>query len=460
MWSSLQRAIDGEVVLPESPAYQDVWKPFNGRFTDVRPAAIVRCPTPRDVSEALSFVRRHGLSHVPRSGGHDFAGRSSTRGAVIDVTPMGSVAVSGNVARIGAGARLGQVYERLQEQGLTIPGGTCPTVGIAGLALGGGLGILGRAYGVTSDHLIGAEIVLGDGRILECDREQHPDLFWALRGAGAANFGAVTSLTFRLIPAPAATNFHAAWPDREAVRVVDAWQRWAPRAPDGLAASLKLTATPDLERSPSVDLYATFLGADAEAMNLFDELVVLAGSDPTAVSAELMSYPDTRRFWSELGTGNGGPEASPPQHPCLFSKSEFFRRPVPTDAIAALVETFTGDRAADQSRELDFMPWGGAYNRVRADATAFVHRDELFQLKHAAVVDLDRTLREKEAAHQWVNASWTAVHQWGSRRVFQNFPDPDLDGWADAYYGTNLDRLLRIKARYDPERVFRVHQSL
>lgn len=460
MWSSLQGAIDGEVVLPESPVYQDLWKPFNGRFTDVRPDAIVRCATPRDVSEALSFVRRHGLSHVPRSGGHDFAGRSSTHGVVIDVTPMGSVAVSGDVARIGAGARLGQVYERLQEHGLTIPGGTCPSVGIAGLALGGGLGILGRAYGVTSDHLIGAEIVLGDGRILECDREQHPDLFWALRGAGAANFGVVTSLTFRLIPAPAATNFHAEWPDREAVRVVDAWQRWAPRAPDGLAASLKLTATADMERSPSVDLYATFLGAEAEAMNLFDELVMLAGSDPTAVSAELMSYPETRKFWSELGTEIDGGEVPPHQHPVLFSKSAFFRAPLPTDAVAALIQTFTDERASGQARELDFMPWAGAYNRVPADATAFVHRDELFQLKHAAMVDLDTTLREKEAAHRWVNASWGSVHQWGSGRVFQNFPDPDLDGWADAYYGPNLDRLLRIKARYDPERFFRVHQSL
>jgi FAD/FMN-containing dehydrogenase len=460
-WSTLHDAIDGEVLLPVSAAYEDASKPFNARFAEVRPDAVVRCATPQDVSEALSFVRRYGLHHAPRSGGHDFGGRSSTRGAVIDVTPMSSVAVAGGVTRVGAGARLGQVYERLQEHGLTIPGGTCPAVGIAGLTLGGGLGILGRTYGVTSDHLIGAEIILADGRILECDQDRDPDLFWALRGAGAASFGVVTSLTFRPVPAPAATmNIHADWDHRDAVPVVDAWQRWAPRAPDGLAASLKMTAAAEMERRPCLDLYATFLGTEADAMEIFDQLVVRAGSYPTATSVELMSYPETQRFWSELGTGNGGPESSPPQHPYLLSRSEFFRRPLPTEAIAALVETFTGDRAAGQSRELDFMPWGGAYNRAPADATAFVHRDELFQLKHAAAVDLDTPLREKEAAHRWVNASWTAVHPWGSGRVFQNFPDPYLDGWADAYYGTNLDRLLRIKARYDPERVFRVHQSL
>jgi FAD/FMN-containing dehydrogenase len=460
-WSALHAAIDGEVLLPGSPAYEDASKPFNARFADLRPDAVVRCATPQDIAEGLSFVRRHGLSRAPRSGGHDFAGRSSTHGAVIDVTPMASVAVSGDVARIGAGARLGQVYDRLQEQGLTIPGGTCPSVGVAGLTLGGGLGILGRAYGVTSDHLIGAEIILANGQILTCDQDRDSDLFWALRGAGAASFGVVTSLTFRPVPAPAVmTNIHADWDHRDAVPVVDAWQRWAPRAPDGLAASLKMTGAAEMERRPSLDLYATFLGTEAEAMEIFDQLVVRAGSYPTATSVELMSYLETRRFWSELGTANGGPEASPPQHSCLFSKSEFFRRPVPTDAIAALVEIFTGDRAAGQSRELDFMPWGGAYNRVPADATAFVHRDELFQVKHAAAVDLDTPLGEKEAAHRWVNASWTAVHPWGSGRVFQNFPDPDLDGWANAYYGSNLDRLLRIKARYDPERFFRAHQSL
>jgi FAD/FMN-containing dehydrogenase len=171
-WEALQGVIAGEVVLPASPAYEELPKPFNARFHDVRPQAIVLGATPQDVSETISFAGRHGLENATRSGGHCFAGRSVSRGVVIDVAPMRSVSVSGGVATVGAGARLGDVYESLQEHGLAIPAGTCPPVGVAGLTLGGGLGILGRAYGVTSDHLIAVQIVLADGRVLECE-ENH-----------------------------------------------------------------------------------------------------------------------------------------------------------------------------------------------------------------------------------------------------------------------------------------------
>jgi FAD/FMN-containing dehydrogenase len=463
-WTTLQAAIAGDVVLAGSPDYERLNRPFNARFHDVRPRAIVRCATPEDVSEALSFLRQHRLESAIRSGGHCFAGHSSTRGVVIDVTPIDSVSVSGGVATVGAGARLGTVYDALQNQGLAIPAGTCPPVGVAGLVLGGGLGVLGRTYGVTSDRLVRAQIVTADGRVLECDDNHHADLFWALRGAGAGNFGVVTSFDFRTIPAPEAINIHATWPPSQAGAVVEAWQEWAPRGPDELAASLKITSTGDIDQPPSVDIYAAVLATASDAVELLDELVVRVGSNPLAASQQHMSFPETRRFWAQLGApeeaeGEGPPpDVTEPRH--LSAKSEFFGRPLPSDAIAGLVETFSQDRVPRESRELDFMPWGGAYNRVRPDATAFVHRTELFQLKHAAVVDPPVTASAAAAAHRWVARSWTSVHPWGSGRVFQNFADPDLENWADAYYGTNYERLMRIKSRYDPRNIFRFHQSL
>jgi FAD/FMN-containing dehydrogenase len=460
----LGAAIAGDVALPGSGTYDLVDQAFNARFHHVRPRAIVRCATPEDVSETISFIARHGLESATRNGGHSFAGHSSTAGVMIDVTPMEAVSVSADVATVGAGARLGVVYGALDLYGLAIPAGTCPPVGISGLTLGGGLGILGRTYGVTSDRLVGAQIVLADGRILECDENHHDDLFWALRGAGAGNFGVVTALEFRTVPAPEATNIHATWPYLQAAAVIAAWQEWAPHAPDELAASLKLTATGDLDQRPSVDVYAALLGSESDAAELLDELAVRAGTDPISASHRRLSFPETRRFWAQLGAaeeeaGEGPqPDVTQPVH--LFAKSEFFRRPLPGNAIAALVGTFSRGRAPGESRELDFMPWGGAYNRVPAHHTAFVHRSELFQLKHAAVVESQATTAAEAAAHRWVLASWNSVHPWGSGRVFQNFADPELESWGDAYYGTNHDRLVRIKARYDPGNVFHFHQSL
>jgi FAD/FMN-containing dehydrogenase len=463
-WESLESLIEGDVALPGSPAYEASRRPFNARFRGVLPSAVVSCATPQDVSEAISFARRHGIETAARSGGHSFAGHSSTRGIVIDVTPMRSVSVSGGIATVGAGARLGEVYEALQDDGLAIPAGTCPAVGVAGLTLGGGLGILGRTHGVTSDHLVGAEIVLADGRILECDEHHDHDLFWALRGAGAGNFGVVTSLVFRTVSAPEVTNVHLAWPYVNAADVIEAWQRWAPSGPDELAASLKVTTDGDVDASPSVDLYGAMLGTESDAAELLDELVARAGADPISSSLAFTAFPETRRFWAQLGeakdTNREGAVAQPAEPAYLFSKSEFFRRPLPTEAVGALLETFSEARAPGQSRELDFMPWGGAYNRVRSDATAFVHREERFQLKHAIVVGPDASTSEKEAAHRQAARSWASVHPWGSGRVFQNFADPDLEEWVDAYYGSNLDRLVRVKARYDPGNVFRFDQSL
>ena len=464
-WESLRRGIDGEVALPGSPAYQTARPPFNARFRDVRPSAIVSCASPQDVGEAIGFARRHGLETATRAGGHSFAGHSSTRGVLVDVTPMRSASVAGGVATVGAGARLGEVYEALQEHDLTIPGGTCPPVGVAGLTLGGGLGILGRKYGVTSDHLIGAEVVLADGRILHCDDHHDEDLFWALRGAGAGNFGVVAALVFQAVPAPqTTTNLHLAWPYAYAAAVIGAWQRWAPTGPDDLAASLKITAGDDPGRPPGVDVYGAFQGSPADAARLVEELVGRVGSDPTATSLQSMTWPQTRRFWAELGdTGEepGGPAVpQPSEEQCLYAKSEFFARPLPAVAIGALLEAFVEARTSGESRELDFMPWGGAYNRRPPDASAFVHRDQLFQLKHAVVVDPDAPPAKQAAAHRAVTRSWASVHPWGSGRVFQNFADPELERWVEAYYGPNYDRLVRVKARYDPSNLFRFQQSL
>jgi FAD/FMN-containing dehydrogenase len=475
-WSSLGAVITGEVVVAGSADFGARSKAFNARFADVVPQAVVRCATPGDVAETLSFARRHEVPVAVRSGGHCFAGRSSTLGVVVDVSPMDSVVVADGLAVVGAGARLGQVYDALGRRGLAIPGGTCPSVGIAGLVLGGGLGLLGRTYGVTSDRLVGAQAVLADGRIVECDDQHHEDLFWALRGGGAGSVGVVTSLVLRPVPARPATNLHLAWPYAAAGAVIAAWQRWAPHGPDRLAASLKITTTDDVDAPPSVDVYLALFDDDppgdldvgagaadladtadpAGAGELVDRLVAGVGAEPTSVTGGHMSFGATRRYWAQLGVERDDRPQDPsvPVPTYLVARSEFFRRPLPPAAIDALVATFTRGRRAGETRELDFMPWGGAYDRVPPDATAFVHRDELFQVKHAAVVAPDASTSHKRAAEAWVTASWRTVGPWGSGRVFPNFADPDLEDPGRAYFGPNDARLRRIRQHYDPDGFF------
>jgi FAD/FMN-containing dehydrogenase len=460
---ALQGAIDGHVVLPGAPDYESVRTPVMARFEHLRPAAVVRCATPADVAATLAVAGRLGLPTAIRSGGHSVAGRSATEGIVLDVTPMGSVAVSGEVATVGAGVRLGDLYDTLATHGLTIPAGCGPSVGIAGLTLGGGLGILGRKHGLTCDHLLGAQVVLADGRVVDCDEHHDEELFWALRGAGGGHFGVVTSLVFRTLPAPVVTVFQLTWPPAAAAAVVQAWQAWAPNAPDELDATLRLTAGGG-ERPPGVEVVGTVLDGEADAAELLGELVDGVGVDPVAASRRHMVHRAAKRYLEGLGSVEDRPERSgpeqPPQPSHLYTRSEFFRRPLPGETVAALIEHLTNELVPGQSREVDFLPWGGAYNRVPADATAFAHRGERFLVQHLAMVGADAGPAEHDAARDWLARSWALVHPSGSGGVYPNFPDPDLQNWARAYHGTNYERLRRVKAAYDPGGFFRFHQSL
>src|SRR5262245_44052684 len=240
-WHELTAVLEGEVVLPGSARYDEVRKPAIPRFHDVRPQAVVLCRTQADVVEAIAFARRSDVGVTARSGGHDFAGRSSGPGIVLDLAAMHSLEVGDGVATVGPGFRLGELYAALAQHEVTIPAGCGATVGIGGQALGGGLGLLGRSWGLTSDQIVAAQVVLADGRVVDCDEHRHEDLFWALRGAGAYGLGVVTRLILRTVPEPAATSFHLEWPYGRAAALIAAWQEWSPAGPDALAASLLVT---------------------------------------------------------------------------------------------------------------------------------------------------------------------------------------------------------------------------
>lgn len=429
-WDALQSDIAGKIFVPGSPDYDLARTPQVPQLRLERPQAVVLCETPDDVASTISFARRFGIHTAVRSGGHSFAGHSSSEGIVIDVSPMRTVSISDDVAVVGAGTRLEDLYDALDEHNITIAAGCGPSVGIAGLTLGGGLGILGRTYGLTSDQLIRAQVVLADGRVLECDDTHHEELFWGLRGAGAGNFGVVTSLVFKTVPAPAATSLHLTWPHTHAAAVIDAWQNWAPNAPDELAASLLLTASADEGQPPAVNLFGAMLGSEPDTAGLVDDLVTRAGVDPLTTTYVHQPYRETKRYLAEHGPGGNLLPDSTTAH--STTKSEFFDRPLPADATTALVENFSRARTGGQARMLDFTPWAGAYGRMPGHATAFVHRNDIFLLAQDVVVDSSAFKADREVARTWLTRSWNAVHRWGTGRSYQNFPDEDLENWSYA----------------------------
>lgn len=452
--------VGGEVLVAGSAGYESARRSQIARFDGVRPHAVVRCRVPEDVAQALASAKEEGLHVALRSGGHCFAGRSSTTGIVIDLSGMNEVLVFDGTVTVGAGARLAEVYNALAAHDRTIAAGCGPTVGIAGLTLSGGLGILGRSHGLTADQLVAARAVLADGRMVDCDEHRNEDLFWALRGAGGGQFAAVTQLVFRTLPASHTTGFHLLWPWTAAAAVLGAWQSWAPDAPDAIAASLVVRAPGDSAQPPIVTVFGAVLDHETAARAALDEFVAAVGAAPTKTNYAPGPYREVKRYLAEydIGSGEWRPTEREPGH--SYSKSEFFRREFPADVIAELLALFAEGRQERQTRVLDFTPWAGAYNRVPAEATAFVHRAERFLLKQETIVEANASEAERQAARDWLSRSWALVHPWGSGGVYPNFPDPELEDWGRAYHGTNLDRLRQVKATHDPENVFRFDQSV
>jgi FAD/FMN-containing dehydrogenase len=263
----------------------------------------------------------------------------------------------------------------------------------------------------------------------------------------------VTSLRFRPVPDAATTSFSLSWPAAATVAVVTAWQDWAPEAPDELSASLLLTAT---DHTQTVHMSGAMRGSESGTRGLLGELVDRAGVDPeSTVVAEHGSTRDTKRHLAVLGDQMHSGE---PGHP--YCTSEFFAGSLPREAVAELVGGLGRDVPPGEVRELDFMPMGGAYNRVPASETAFVHRTDRFLLKYGASVPPHAPAAGRTAAQRWLAVAQSAAHRWGTGRAYQNFPETGRDLWSPAYHGTNLDRLLRIKQRYDPDGFFDTRKGL
>ncbi|MFI8853442.1 FAD-binding oxidoreductase [Streptomyces sp. NPDC053499] len=472
-WKALGKGLDGTLLRPGDRDFTAARKLFNPRFDSIRPAAVAYCAGPGDIAECLSFARRHEIPVAVRSGGHSYTGWSSGKGRlIIDVQKMASVKASGRSATVGAGAKLIDVYAGLAAHKRTIPAGSCPTVGVSGLTLGGGVGVVARAYGLTCDSLTGATVVTADGKRREVAEDHDGDLFWALRGGGGGNFGVVTSLEFRTHVAPSCQTFFLSWPWSRAAAVVREWQRWAPVAPEEIWANLHLSA-PVGGRPGSVRVGGLSLGARRELENQLDRLTGRIGAPASDTSLRRHSYLDAMKVmggvsgWTlaqahQRGTLPGRTKRGKVARESYAARSDFYTRSLPTAGIKALldrVERLAKLRGGGAgSVALDAL--GGVANRPRPDATAFVHRDARF-LAQYIVSWPDSADPETVAGHRgWLDGTHAAMRRWASGFAYQNYPDPALRDWRHAYYGANADRLAKVKAVYDPDRLFSFPQAV
>jgi FAD/FMN-containing dehydrogenase len=473
-WGALAKGLDGNLVRPGDAAYVTARQLYNTRFDDLKPAAVAYVAGEDDIKECLAFATAHRTPVSIRNGGHSYAGWSSGNGRlVIDISRLDSLKHAATDGRIGAGAKLSDVYRTLAGHGRTIPAGSCPTVGVSGLTLGGGHGVASRAYGMTCDSLTSATLITADGKRLTADAKRNKDLFWALRGAGNGNFGVVTELRFRTHPAPSTVTAYASWPWAKADRLLAAWQKWGPEQPDEIWSALHLAAGPG-GRAPTLSLSVFSLGSEPDLKNAIDRLADGPGGPGSASSVSvrrrgyeeaMLVYAGCSGFTEEQcrlpGSTPGRGTRGALKRETYAGASDFFDRSLPAagrQALFSVTEGFTRLPASQGGGgSIVLTALGGAVNRVDPLATSFVHRRSRMLAQY---IGAWRPGISGSAQRGWLRTVRASMRPYASGAAYQNYIDPTLTNWRTAYYGAAADRLTRLKKQYDPDRLFDFPQAL
>jgi FAD/FMN-containing dehydrogenase len=444
---ALQTAVIGDVIGPDHPAYDEARMVWNG-VIDRRPALIVRCSGVADVVAAVRFARTHPMEVSIRGGGHQIAGSAvCDDGLVIDVSPMNGVYVDpvARTARVQAGARWADVDRATQLFGLATTGGEVSQTGVAGLTLGGGLGLLERAFGLACDNIQAIEIVTADGVVRTASRQENPDLFWAARGAGRG-LGVVTSFEFglhQLGPEVAVAQVAYGYDDAEAA--MRRWRDEALASPESVSPEAVLWNIPPDPEIPS-ELHGTkvFLAAGVYAGDPADAEPVLAPFGQLAPQlvdlSATMLYTEIQASMDEMVPDGGR----------YYFKSHFMDE-LTDDAIATLVDC---DRRRPNGESLiAIRTLGGAIDRVTSDESAFPHRGARFNLSIDCIWSEPG---DDDLFIGWAREVWEAMRPFANGGVYINFAgfENESDVGRDAVFGLDTRRLERVRAEYDPSGLF------
>lgn len=464
-WLNFAEELAGDIVRPGSGSYEQLRRVFNSRYDGIQPAAVVRCASTRDIQETLAFAKTHNLPLVPRSGGHGYAGYSATAGIVLDLSPMSSITVGEGIATIGAGAKLVDIYDQLTAQGVAIPAGSCPTVGIGGLTQGGGIGIVDRAYGLTCDNLLSAKVVLADGRLVACDADNEPDLFWALRGGGGGNFGIVTEFTFKTHSSESdITTLEAYFDFDDFVKVMLAWQAWPDTLPNTIWAQM-IPSWGAPSSAPVLYLRAFCIGSQEDMAPHWETFLEAAQSEPTWSNQTTATYRNTMlsacgNFTIPECHVQGYTPQGKMSRNAFAASSDFFHDAVPEAGLLALRQAIL-DSQVDGNYGMMIMDlMHGVIDDFEPDETAFIHRGALFSIEYYTWYSVGTANATVDRAQVWVNSFRQVMEPWSSGGAYVNYIDPLIENWAEAYYGDNYTRLQQVKATYDPDWFFKIPQGV
>ena len=451
---SLRMEVTGPVLLPGDAGYDAARSVWNGDI-DRRPAVIVQCAGPDDVSTVLAYAKEHGLEVAVRGGGHGYWGAAVPEGGfMIDLSEIDHVVVdpSARRARVGGGATLGQLDAATQEHGLAVPAGTVSHTGVGGLTLGGGWGWLTRLHGLTIDNLESAQVVLVDGRCVRASATEHPDLFWALRGGGG-NFGVVTEFEFRLHEVGPTVHLAMLFVEQHrAAQALRAARDVIPAMGRTTSTGLACISAPSAPFVPAehrlTRVFALFVvGFGTAEEHAADVAAARRALEPAFEMSTPLPYVALQQTLNEGATW--GIRA--------YSKGLYLE-----ELSDAAIDIFAGRLAGRRSQRSQalILPLGGAFGEVPDEATAFGGARALRYVMAIEGMATD----EETFAHdrQWVRDTWEAlrpcaVHSGTYVNLSAEF---DADSLRATYGGEKFDRLRRIKAQYDPDNLFRHNANI
>ena len=466
-WNDLKRRLNGRLLQPGDPEFDETAQPQNLRYAGIRPRGIAQCEIDEDIATCVTWANRNRVHPVVRAGGHSYAGYSTTRSLLIDVRAMKSIATHAQIpslgadeVRIGAGVLNGPLYAALDRIGATITHGRCTNVGAAGFLLGGGIGFNMRHLGIGSDRLVATDLVRADGTHLTASGKENSDAFWACRGGGGGNFGVNTSFTLKIEQVPSSICvFNLTWSNRPDA-VLSVLLAVLKKATTRLGSKVAVNAVTAAQRAAGQDCKVTLLGQlrgpAAELAAILAPVYAIARPDPKGKpdqphGVHTMSYWKGQAFLEEEG---------PPAY--YQERSRFFGGDMSDVAVKAAFAFARRLPAPLDGCDFKLFQTGGNVNALRAEDTAFVHRssDWLFDVEANWT---DKTPQpEVDNVLAWQTAFHDAMGQFLPNQSYQNFADPSLGptDWQAAYYGMNYPKLQAVKKDLDRDSLFQFAQGI